>query len=127
MLTIYRRHQRDCKHSPKGRKYRDCSCPIWVQGTLAGESIRESLDLRGWQKAQDKIREWEADGRRNLEERPDQITIEAARIKFIADIEARKLNEATVYKYKLLFRQLEAFALKRGIRFLSELDVRHPW
>jgi integrase/recombinase XerD len=124
MLTIYRRHQRDCKHRPKGRRYRDCSCPIWVQGTLAGESIRQSLDLRGWQKAQEKIREWEAAGHRNLEQRQsDQVTIEEARIKFLGDIEARKLNEATVYKYRLLFRQIEVFAAKHGIRFLSELDV----
>lgn len=47
MLAIYRRHTKACPH--KSRQYRRCSCSIWAQGTLRGESIRESLDLEaGW-------------------------------------------------------------------------------
>jgi len=124
MLTIYRRHQKRCKHREKGRKYRDCSCPIWAQGTLAGEMIRKSIAVRGWQKAQEIVRKWEAQGK--IEDAPPQdnrITIEQARVKYLADIDARHLSPSTVYKYKLLFRQLESFALRYNIRFLAELDV----
>jgi len=33
------------------------------------------------------------------------------------------LNESTVYKYRLLFKQIGAFAQKRGLRYLKELDL----
>jgi len=46
MLTIYRRHRKNCKQRGKGRKHRHCLCPIWVDGTLGGKEIRESLKLR---------------------------------------------------------------------------------
>lgn len=125
MLTIYRRHQNSCKHGAKGRKYRDCSCPIWAQGTLGGKTVRKSIEVRGWQKAQELVRQWEADGR--MEAAPplvdDRITVEQARDKYLADIDARRLNPSTVYKYKLLFRQLESFASRYSIRFLAELDI----
>ena len=53
MLTIYRRHRKSCKQRAKGRKYRHCQCPIWVDGTLGRKELRESLKLRDWQRAQD--------------------------------------------------------------------------
>ena len=43
MLTIYRRHRKDCKQRAKGRKHRHCQCPIWVDGALGGKEMRESL------------------------------------------------------------------------------------
>ncbi len=70
---------------------------------------RVSLKLRDWQRAQDLIRQWEAEERRIvMQER--EVTIKEAHGKFIADAEARKLNVATLYKYRLLFRQLDSFA-----------------
>jgi len=62
VLTIYRRHVKDCEHRSEGRKYRRCRCPIWVDGILNGVELRESLDLRDWEKAQQRIRKWEAEG-----------------------------------------------------------------
>jgi hypothetical protein len=109
MLTIYRRHRKNCKQRGKGRKHRHCLCPIWVDGTLGGKEIRESLKLRDWQRAQEMVREWEAEDRRTRQQE-QQITIKDAHGKFIADAEARKLNDSTLYKYRLLFRQLDGFA-----------------
>src|SRR5437773_12509564 len=43
MLTIYRLHRKRCKQRANGRKYRHCQCPIWVDGTLGGKEVRESL------------------------------------------------------------------------------------
>ncbi len=122
MLTIYRRHRKNCKQRVKGRKYRHCQCPIWVDGALGGKEMRESLKLRDWQRAQEMIREWEAEDRRTRQQE-QQITINDAHEKFIADAEARKLNDSTLYKYHLLFRQLDGFAETYKLQFLTQLDL----
>src|SRR5436189_809119 len=122
MLTIYRRHRKSCKQRAKGRKYRHCQCPIWVDGTLAGKELRESLKLRDWQRAQDLIRQWEAEERRIVTQEKE-VTIKEAHGKFIADAEARKLNVATLYKYRLLFRQLDIFTEAHNLRYLKQLDL----
>ncbi len=122
MLSIYRRHRRACPHRGQGRKYRRCQCPIWADGFLGGQEIRKSLGLRDWTQAQGKVREWEF-GNRQTVEQPQPVNISEATEKFLADAEARRLNESTVYKYKLLFGRLKDFAARRGLRFLCELDV----
>src|SRR5262245_46580570 len=103
MLTIYRRHKKSCRQRFEGRSYRRCLCPIWVDGFLNGEEIRKSLKTRDWNFAHERVREWEAAGRR--EERPAPIGVKEACDKFISDSEARGLREPTLYKYRLLFRQ----------------------
>jgi integrase/recombinase XerD len=122
VLIIYRRHRRACPHRSQGRKYRRCQCPIWADGFLGGQEIRKSLGLRDWTRAQDTVRQWEAENRQTVEQ-VQPVTIAEAVEKFLADAEARKLNESTIYKYKLLFGRLKDFAARRGLRFLSELDV----
>jgi len=123
MLTIYRRHLKKCVHRSKGRQYRRCSCPIWVQGTLGGETIRETLAVRDWQRANDLIHKWESDGCRNVVVQDALITIQQAREKYLTDLVARNLKKDTISKYKYLFSQLETYTAKNGIRFLKELDV----
>ena len=124
MLTIYRRHRRKCKHRPLGRKHRHCHCPIWVDGVLTGIEIRESLKIRDWQRAQEIIREWEIKGHpTSRQEQSQPLTFKEACDKFIVDAEARGLREPTLYKYRLLFRQLQQFAKDRGLRFLIESNV----
>jgi site-specific recombinase XerD len=120
MLSIYRRHRRACPHRNQGRKYRRCQCPIWADGFLGGQEIRKSLGLRDWARAQDKVREWEAENRQTVEQ-AQPVTLSEATEKFLADAEARKLNESTIYKYKLLFSRLKDFATRLGLRFLCEL------
>jgi site-specific recombinase XerD len=51
------------------------------------------------------------------------MTISEAKEEFLRDAEARNLNEKTIYKYRLLFNTLEAFAKSIGVRFLKELDA----
>lgn len=121
MLTIYRRHRKACQHRVKGRKYRHCLCPIWVDGLLGGKELRESLKVRDWQRAQETIREWEAEDRRTV--KPNRQTVVDAWKEFLADIEARKLHASTIRKYKLLNRQMEAFCAQRGVQFLDELGL----
>src|SRR6266700_251818 len=121
MLTAYRRHLKSCRRRDEGRSYRNCRCPIWVDGILGGAEMRESLKVRDWQRAQEIIREWEIENRRT-----SQLTrksTQEAWKEFLADIEARKLNESTVRKYKLLNRQMEEFAQRRGLRVLADFDL----
>jgi integrase/recombinase XerD len=121
MLTTYRRHIKTCAHRSKGRKYRRCRCPIWADGFLGRKEIRKSLDARDWAKAQGIIREWEAEGEQDAER--EHVTLADARQQFLADAEARNLRRPTLYKYKLLSRQMEAFAHTSGLRFLREFDL----
>jgi integrase/recombinase XerD len=123
MLTTYRRHRRSCAHRGEGRRYRRCQCPIWVDGFLAGQEIRKALGLRDWTRAQDLIREWEADGKVSSDPKPEPISVKSACDKFIEDAEARGLREPTLYKYRLLFRQLQEFATSQGVKCLRECDL----
>jgi integrase/recombinase XerD len=122
MLSIYRRHRKNCEHRNSGRKYRRCRCPIWVDGFVAGSEVRKSLALVDWQKAQDKVRQWES---QEAEPTPvtEPTTIQLAGERFLADAEAQKLKESTISKYRLLFKQIGEFARERGLRYLKELDL----
>jgi integrase len=121
MLTAYRRHIKTCRHRAEGRKYRRCRCPIWADGFIGGKEIRASLKTRNWEKAQEIIRDWEAEGKQAAE--PEPATIAKAWDEFLADARARNLKEPTIYKYELLSRQTAQFATDQGIRFLRELDL----
>ncbi len=123
MLTIYRRHRKGCEHRNEGRKYRRCRCPIWVDGFLAGQEIRKSLDTTDWREAQDIVREWEAKGQIVHEVANTSLSFAAAFDTFIADCKARGLREASIYKYRLLFKQLREFADQQGRRYLKESDL----
>jgi integrase/recombinase XerD len=122
MLTIYRRHQKDCEHKEQGRTYRRCRCGIWADGTLHGAELRLSLRTKNWDRAQETIRAWETEGKSTLQEKKP-ITVKEACDKFIADAKARGLREPTLYKYRLLFRQLQDFATNQGFKFLLEFDL----
>ena len=121
MLTIFRRHKKDCEHRGEGRKYRRCRCPISVEGLIGERLVRESLKTCDWERAQSIVREWEAEGRRIGQSQP--VRIEEATEKFLADARARKLADQTVYKYTLLLRRLRDFAGRTGYEFLRDLDV----
>lgn len=122
MLTLYRRHQPPCKHS--SRRFRNCKCPIWVQGSLRGEYIRKSLDLRSWEAASDLVRGWEASGQIGVA-KPDVPTIVEAVDAFIEDAEARHLRDETVKKYRsLLRRRLLPWCEQEGYRFLKQLHTQ---
>ena len=100
MLQLYRRHSPDCSFYGKSRNAkgsRGCkaSCPIWVQGSLRGEYIRRSLDLRSWEAASDLVRGWEASGTIGVV-KVDVPTIKDAVQRFFADAEARKLSASTI-------------------------------
>jgi integrase/recombinase XerD len=120
VLTIYRRHLATCEHADKGRSYRRCKCPLWVQGTLSGQPIRKALDLTAWEAASDLVRDWEARGTFSGKIVP---VVEAV-ADFMRDAKARHLTAASLAKMGLLFeRQLVFWAEQNGIKYVSQLDV----
>jgi site-specific recombinase XerD len=128
-LEIYRRHN-TTKCSSKDSKQcgnRRRPCPIWVRGTIdTGSYIREPLKLRDWTKAEDVRREMELTGKLpkvTLSERDRRTTIEVWRDKFVQNARTENISEETLRKYKLLFKQLLAFAQEKGVRFVAELDL----
>lgn len=125
MLVIYRRHQKKCGHKDEGRTYRRCRCMIWADGFLSDVEIRKSLRTRNWDKAQETIRQWEAEGQDTKPSAGESIptSIEQAWQTFLADLEKRNLSRSTIRKYRLLSRQMEAFASRTGLRFLVEFDL----
>jgi integrase len=92
-----------------------------MDGFIENEEIRKTLKTRNWEKAQEIIRDWEAEGKQAAE--PEPVTIAQAWEEFLADAKARNLREPTVYKYDLLSRQTAKFATDEGIRFLGQLDL----
>ena len=122
MLLIYRRHRRRCKHNREGRQYRHCECPIHIDGFLAGRRLRQTLGTRNWTRAKEIERDWEIAGRIVEEEKPQSLTTVADACKaFLVDAKARNLRPATLYKYDLLFRQLQTFADKAGLTVINKL------
>jgi integrase/recombinase XerD len=122
MLTIYRRHRKDCPHRNEGRRYRRCRCPLWVDGRLNGVEIRKALGLRDWERAQQVIREWETQGIPNCD-CTEPVTLERLCEAFLADAEARALQDSTLRKYQQLVKQIKAFAIREGLLFLKQWDL----
>jgi integrase/recombinase XerD len=120
MLILFRRHRKSCRHRKKGRSYRNCQCPIWIDGTLGGKRVRDSLNMRDWQRANEKMVRWEAEGKISEDSRK---TIEDAWRDFFVTAESRKLSNETVRKYKHLRNQSVAYAETTGLRFLSQFDL----
>jgi len=122
-LTLYRRHKRTCPNFDKPRRARQvkCKCMFWVDGVLGGREVRMSLETRDSKKASEKVHEWEAKER--VIDRSAVVTLSDCWESMIADLEARKLSEQTVRKYRLLQRQMKAFAEERGLKILGQFDL----
>src|SRR6476661_7722184 len=123
MLTIYRRHTRDCQHKSEGRAYRRCKCPVWADGFAGKTEVRKSLGTADWNKALEIINQWQTEKAVLPETDNGPVTIAWATSEFEADAIARGLQERTVYKYKILFRQLKAFAEAHGVAYLKQVDI----
>lgn len=118
MLTLYRRHIAKCGQT--SRRYRRCSCPVWVQGTLGGEEIRKSLDLTSWEAAETLIRGWKEAGKIGVETL--SVAIPEAVEKYLRDAESR-LKASTVDMYRRGLRHLVGWCAHEGIAAITELGI----
>src|SRR5581483_3631321 len=128
MLTLYRRHLKGCPHT--SRRYRRCRCPIHVEGTLAGESIRKALDLNSWEAAENLIREWNHVGKIGGRTCAVKEAIEL----FISDAIARKLSVGSVFRYRAFLErallpwcEAESIEEVRGLTFERLARFRASW
>ena len=104
---------------------RNCqgNCPLWVQGSLRGEYIRQSINQTSWEAASDLVRSWEASGQIGVV-RVEIPSISEAAAKYIADAEARNLNPESMKKVRdAIERLFLGFCTKRGYRLLKQLGV----
>src|SRR5258708_4887062 len=116
MLTVYRRHQPPCRS--RSRRYTRCKCPIWVQGSLGGDYVRESLNQSSWNAATNEVREWVEAGEIRVRKRRDIPTIAEAVKKFLADAVAQKLSGETIRKYEnLLNRRFLPWCDDKGLKY----------
>lgn len=121
MLRLYRRHRGTCPQ--RSERYRRCACPIYVEGSLRGESIRKSLDLTSWAAATELIAKWTESGQVGLV-RVEALPIADAVDRFIADAKARDVNWETLRKHEnLLRRRLLGWCDSQGYRHLRQLGV----
>ena len=130
MLTIYRRHKKECKFADD-RVSKKCRCSLWATGTLDGQPYRKTLKTRSFDKAQRIVREIE-NGKREKKP-PKVVTIKHALDAFFADCESRNLNKSTVSKYRLLRTLLQDHAGRKNLSDIRDfgrehaLDFRNTW
>lgn len=121
MLRLFRRHRQSCRQ--KSERYRRCSCPIYVEGTLADEYVKKSLDLTSWTAATGLMAKWNEAGEIGAVV-PEVSTIAEAVEKFIADAKARHLGWETIRKYEnLLARRFLRWCDAHGYRLLKQVGV----
>lgn len=120
MLNLFRRHIQSCSQKAQGRQALKCACPIWFDWRIGGERLRRPTGTRDWRLAQQRARDWEAKG---FQDGGKTTTIQEACEAFLEDAKARGLQDATLYKYTHLFRQLRIFAEAKGLVFISDLGV----
>lgn len=120
MLNLFRRHLKKCRHRGKGRKHRTCPCPLMVEGTLRGATIRKSLDMRSWDAAQALLREWEASGLG-----AQAPTVHEAVERFMKDAVARNVRAGTIKNLRVLLTQLERFAEQKGLKLIKAFKSEH--
>ena len=126
MLTLYRRHLRVCPKA-SDRYWKRCSCPMWVEGTVANNYLRHSLKTHSWERAQLLAQKIEVadDPAADPVKKEEPVTIQRAVEEYLADAKARELSEATLYKLNIIFdKQLLQWSKAEGYKLLREVDLR---
>jgi integrase len=121
VLRIFRRHSAHCPH--RSERYRRCRCPIYVEGSLGGETVRKSIDQTSWEAANELIANWTAAGKigGGTVEIP---SIEEAVQKYFDDCKARQLQPSTLAKnVNLLNNRLLPWCRRKGFGLLKQLTV----
>ncbi len=126
MLTVYRRHSRNCKNADDRYAKKD-KCSLWAEGTVEGKYLRRSLKTRSWERAHEIVKDIE---RGKVEQQ--SITVEYATQAFIKDCESRNLGKSTLGKYRRLMRTLVNFVADVNYPLCSfEVDkarsLRNTW
>jgi len=150
-LTLYRRHTSKCSQGRTRhertfesdelrRGFKKCQCPIQFEGKIKGAGfVRKSTEKTSWDEAKLVGATWVAAACRQAAPLPEPlpvsepatavpkkdepVTIEQAATDFLADIEARKMDESTRRKYRTMLKQLRAYSDEMGFRYLNQFTV----
>lgn len=119
-LKLWRRHTPECPHCAKGRDFLGCRCPIWVDGSLNGKRIRQSLGTRDLHRASRKLAK--------LEDEPKSADSQRKRQPIAHAIQAfhestRDLSRGTKRNYVRILRFLEQFTTTRGLETIDQIDL----
>jgi site-specific recombinase XerD len=119
MLTVERRHTRNCPIRPKGgRVLNKCACPLRAVGTLKGERIRKTLDTINLEIAWRKVRAMEADLEAGRVRKPFSEAVEAF-------LTGRSVEPSTMRKYRRILSRLTDFASEYSIVTIDQLRLDH--
>jgi site-specific recombinase XerD len=126
--NLFRRHLASCPHRAKGRSWRRCSCPIWLDEEINWKRRRKSLGTCDWDRAIDLIR-------RDRED-PGSVSAIVAQpaapvvpklvdciATYISDCKARKLAESTVVSYQNTFNHLVEFCSTKHVTDIDKVDL----
>jgi hypothetical protein len=117
-MIVWRRHVAPCESTD--RTDPRCGCPIYQEYRVNRKRFRRTLKTTNWQKALADARQKEMGG---FKDNPKSPSIEQACDKYLEDAKARELREPTLYKFRLLFRQLQEFAKDKGLVFVSDFNL----
>jgi site-specific recombinase XerD len=92
---------------------------MWVEGTVEGIYRRHALKLTSWDKANEKVKQIEVDGR----PKEDIMTVERAVERFLADCAARGKAPRTLKKYRVVVNGLKEFCERKRIKALKYITV----
>jgi integrase len=122
-MRVYRRHGTKCpyhKQSDSNRDENRCHCKIWYDWHHDGLRETKPLKTRDWQRALKDARTIETTGSAEVRMSP---TIHDGCERFLQSAFKRQLRESSLYKYRLLLRELEEFTTANGIVFFSKLNL----
>jgi integrase/recombinase XerD len=149
-LSLYRRHTSKCSQGRSRhertyesdelrRGFKKCNCPIQFEGKVKGVGfLRKSTEKISWDEAKVAAAGWETAAISQPAQLPqppvsesasvarnnnEPVTIERAVKEFLADIEARKMDDSTRRKYRTMLKQLRAYAAERGFLYLNHFSV----
>jgi site-specific recombinase XerD len=132
MLTLYRRHrtgrkpngQPRCPHAPEwkdtdkptGRAWINCKCPIWCDGELNGQEIRQSMKTRDWARAVRRLAELE----NQFQEGRARKKVQEAVDSFIGQC---SVEPSTPRKYKRLTRLFVGHMEQAGATYVDKITL----
>jgi site-specific recombinase XerD len=93
---------------------------------LGGQELRISLQKLGcetWEEATSKIQEWKL-GKTRTKFSDSSATVENAIEAFLTNLRTRNLAASTIRGYSSFMRGVQRFADRKGIRVLSQFDLR---
>ena len=121
MLTVERRHTRNCplRHKPRGgRVLNKCSCPLRAVGIVKGKRVRETLDTTNLDVAKRKVDALEKELESGTVRKPFGEAVEAF-------ISGRSVEPSTMRKYRRILSRLTDFAREYNVATIDQLRLEH--